>query len=105
MVCFGVDAAEAGICLKATLKEILQLSGDSPIVKCYVDNKSLADSVYSTRLVQDKQLRVDISVLRDMIEQKNIHAVSWVQSAHQLANVLTKRGVSADTLMREIENQ
>ena len=71
-----LDAAEAGLCLKATLKKILQLGGKSPVVKCYVDSKSLVESVYSTRLVQDRRLRID------MMEQKEIHAISLVQSAH-----------------------
>ena len=98
-----LNAAKAGICLKAILKEILQLSGDWPIVKCSVDSKSLVESVYSTRLVQDRRLRINISVLKDMIKQKEIHAISWVQSAHQLANVLTKRSVCPNSLMGALE--
>ena len=76
-----LDAAEAGIYLKATLKEIWQLGGDLLIVKCYIDRKSLIESMYS-RQAQDTRLRINISVIKDMIKQKKIHAISWVQPAH-----------------------
>ena len=37
--------------------------GCPPLVKCYVD-KSLVENLYSTKLVEDKQLRINIAVIR-----------------------------------------
>lgn len=74
-----IDSAEAVIDLGAILKGVVQFSEESPIWKANVDNKALVKPVYSTRLVQDEQLWIDLSVLRDMIEQIDINAMSWIQ--------------------------
>ena len=73
--------------------------GCPPLVKCYVDNKSLVENLYSTKLVEDKQLRINIAVIRDMLERRDLSEVCWVQSARQIANVLTKRGASTELLL------
>ena len=97
-----LDAAEAGIYLASMVTEILNLKDNSPIVRCFVDSKSLVESLYSTKTIEDKHLRINMAVLRDLLERKEIHAVSWVQSAHQLANCLTKRGADAGALLAAI---
>ena len=67
-----LDGAEAAVLLSHMITEV----ACQPIVKCFVDNRSLVDSVYSTKFVEDKHLRIDIAVLRDMVERKEIHSVS-----------------------------
>ena len=81
---------------------MLKISRDNIMIKCYVDNKSLVEACYSTKAVEDKHLRINIAVLRDMISNKDISSVTWVQSAQQLAIVLTKRGASADTMVAAV---
>jgi hypothetical protein len=93
-----LDAAESGIFVANMISELLNIGSHRPTVKCFVDNKSLVESLHSTKNVDDKQLRINVAVLRDMIEKKDI-AVSWVQSAKQLANALTKRGADASLLL------
>ena len=73
-----------------------------PLVKCYVDNKSLVENLYSTKLAEDKQLLINIAVIRDMLERRDLSEVCWVQSARQIANVLTKRGASAELLLSAV---
>ena len=67
-------------------------------VKCFVDNKSLVEAIYSCRCVEDKRLRIDIAVLQDMIGHREIDEVVWLESSLQLADCLTKRGASTDRL-------
>ena len=71
-------------------------------MKCFVDNKSLVEAAYSSKLVEDKHLRIDLAVLRDMLHRRELTSVAWVQSARQLADVLTKRGAKADPLLSVI---
>ena len=97
-----LDCAEAGVYVAKLLSESLKKSILSFPVKCFVDNKSLVESVYSTKAVEDKYLRINISVLRDMLASKDIHSVSWVRATKQLANVLTKRGASGDALLSAV---
>ena len=67
-------------------------------VNCYVDNKSLVDALSSTKRVEDRRLRIDLAVLEDMLAKKEINSVLWIASRQQLADCLTKRGVSTERL-------
>ena len=57
------DAAEAEIYTKHIISEILAVGAHDPIMKCFVDNKSLVESVHSTKAIEDKKLRIDMAVL------------------------------------------
>ena len=70
-----LDVAEAGVLVRKLLK---QSHGVALIIKCYVDNRSLVDSVYSTTNIEDKMLRISMAVWCDIILQKTIHQVLWV---------------------------
>ena len=96
-----LEAAEAGVYLATLFKQILNLS-DGPIVKCFVDNKSLVDSLNSTTTVEDKLLRINMAVLKDMLHRRDLHSVTWVRTAHQLANALTKKGACPLKLIEAI---
>ena len=72
------------------------------LIKCFVDNKSLVENLYCTKLVDDKQLRINIAVIRDMLERGDLSEVCWVQSARQMTNVLTKRGARAELLLSAV---
>jgi hypothetical protein len=98
-----LDAAESGIFVANMLSELLNIGSSRPTVKCFVDNKSLVESLHSTKNVDDKHLRINIAVLRDMIEKRDI-TVSWVQSAKQLANALTKRGADTGLLLSVVQD-
>ena len=91
-----VDCASAAIYIRHIIEELTE-PGELPI-NLYTDNKSLLDTLSSAKSVDDRRLRIDIAVLQDMIQKKEIRTVSWVDSAHQLANCLTKRGASAEHL-------
>ena len=85
------------------LAEVLLLKHRPP-VKCYVDNKSLVEALHSTKSVEDKHLRIDVAVLRDMMQRKDISEVSWIQAAKQLANPLTKAGASTRELLAAVQH-
>ena len=50
-------------------------------------------------MVEDKQLRINIAVIKDMLERGDLSEECWVQSARQIANVLTKRGANPELLL------
>ena len=56
------------------------------------------DALSSTKRVEDRRLRIDLAVLEDMLAKKEISSVSWIASRQQLADCLTKRGVSTACL-------
>ena len=89
--------------LKAVLQELKVLHCDSPVM-CYVDSKSLSESLYSTKLVADKRLRIDIAAIKQVIDRKLVTQVNWCSSGNQLADVLTKRGVNPSKLLGVLES-
>ena len=99
-----LDGAEAGILISSLITEVLCLGNKQPVVKCYVDNKSLVESVYSTKTIEDKHLRINMAVLRDMLSRGDLFSVSWVQSSCQLANALTKQGANVDSLIAAVSS-
>ena len=67
------------------------------------DSKSLIESVYSTRKVRKKTMRVVISSLQQKLKQRTIEDIEHVSSQFQLADILTKKGVSSFMLLKSLE--
>ena len=90
-----VDMAEACMFYRKLLLEILQLSDDPANVKitCRTDNSCLYDAVHSTTQILDKRLRIEMAILREMLDRKEITDISWVPADVQVADALTKKGV------------
>ena len=99
-----LDGAEASILIAAMLTEILNLQRNRPIVRCFVDNRSLVDAVYSTKVIEDKLLRINMAVLRDLLLRRELHDVSWVPTSCQLADALTKKGADAEPLIEAVSH-
>ena len=97
-----LDCAEEGYHLAGLISELFNI----PRLKvyCYVDNKSLVDALKSSKMVEGKRLRVEVAVLQEMIAKREISDVIWVPTASQLANCLTKGGVSAKSLLEAISS-
>ena len=103
-----VEAAEACFWLSGILKEILFDSQDrSPQynTECRTDSHQLYDAVYSIRPVLEKRLRIDIAILKKMIERKEVTHIKWIYKKYQLADSLTKRGVSPHNLIRVFDER
>ena len=86
--------------IKAMFLEILNVDAHNQIlpIKCVTDSKSLHDAVYSTKTLAEKQLRIELCAIRESLEKQEIHSVIWVCSEDQLADCLTKEGVSRQKL-------
>ena len=60
----------------ALLKELLNVNNfDLPIL-AFVDNKNLVESIYSTSLVKNKRLRIDIGVMKETVKTKIVNKIS-----------------------------
>ena len=96
-----VDGLDTAIYLGHILSELLGKTTKNIIsVECFIDNKSLFDNIHSTKLVSEKRLRIDIAVIKQMLERKEIDSVTWVDASHQLSDCLTKRGASCEKLLQ-----
>ena len=84
------------------LSEIL---GEQRIpICCYIDNKSLFENIYSTKMVDEKRLRIDIASIKQMIDRGEVADVKWINAELQIADSLTKRGASNAKLLHVLES-
>ena len=73
-------------------------------IKIFEDSKSLVESIYSTKKVQRKTMRVVISKIQEHLLSGRVIDVQHVCSKDQLGDVFTKKGASPDNLLRVLEN-
>ena len=69
----------------------------------YDDSKSLIESLFSTKKVKRKTMRVVISRIQQLIADRTIKDIRHVSTKDQLADILTKKGVSAERLRQVLE--
>ena len=94
------EGAEICYILRSIIDEIYQLPPEESVqVKCLTHNQSLCDTLYSTKSISDKRLKVNICMICKMIENKEISQVSWIDTKKQLANCLTKQDASSKSLL------
>ena len=92
-----LEGAEASFYIATILKQLVGPSSDIK-VQCFTDNKSLEAALCSSKQVEDKRLRMDISVIDDMLARSEIEKVIWIEGVHQIADGLTKKGVAPDKI-------
>ena len=93
-----VEGLEECLYLKSLLIEIGAFHRNSEII-AYVDNLGLQNALYSTKLVDDKQTRIDVAAIQQMLSANKVSQVLWCPTQKQLANVLTKRGASSGLIL------
>ena len=99
-----VEGCDTGILMSKIVSEIIFGDKNSSIhIHCRIDNKSLYDAAYTTKTISDTRLQIEMSIVREMIEKKEV-IPSWIKSTKQLADVLTKEGSSSATILKILED-
>ena len=99
-----IEAAEQGFFIRSILVELLGICDSEVIpINILIDNRSLYDCIYSTKTIEDKRLLIDISCIRNKVENKEIHRITWVDSKNQLADCLTKNEASSSKLIEVLQ--
>ena len=99
-----VDALEASIYYRRLLLEMLRLE-DIPNnipISCKTDSKALYSSAHTSTQILDKRLRIENAIIREMLEEKSVRDLSWIPTTSQIADGLTKRGVSSSKILDHI---
>ena len=58
--------------------------------------------MHSMKTIQDKRLKIDKGILREMLYIQEISSVEWTDSDKQLADPLTKGGASMNKLIEAL---
>ncbi|ESO90517.1 hypothetical protein LOTGIDRAFT_164106 [Lottia gigantea] len=71
-------------------------------ILCVTDKNSLVDAVNSTKQVNDKRLRLEISSIKELLQSGQISNIIWSETKAQLADCLTKKGASPYYLLKTL---
>ena len=91
------EAADAGFLMASIWQEVFGMSV-LPKVLRRTDNESLKEALYSSKVVSDRCLRVNITRLREMVEEDEIQ-VELIEKRKQLADCMTKKVASTVELL------
>ena len=96
-----VEAAEAGFWI-SDITEIYNLK-QNVLVERRTDSRQIYDAVHSIRAITDKRLRINI-LLQEILLKKKISRIKWFASHEQIADCLTKQGVSYNNLISTLQD-
>ena len=68
--------------------------------ECRTDSHPLYEAVHSIIPILDKRIRIDIAILKEMLERKEPGQIKWIDKNCQFADSLMKRGASSYNLIR-----
>jgi hypothetical protein len=60
-------------------------------VEALTDNKGLWENLHNTRQCDEKLLRNSVALMKEMLENKEVEKIEWVDTTKMLADILTKR--------------
>merc|ERR1712240_725053 len=101
----AVEVAETCTFLSKIIQELLSKVPQKILILILNDNKSLVDHLHSSTSVENKHLRIDIHVLRDMYHNSEIHQFKWIPTELNVANALTKKGCSSLYLTQVLQGR
>ncbi len=68
-------------------------------ITAFIDNRNVVEVVYTTKMIDDKRLRIDLRAIKEMIETHQVESIKWCSGDRQIANCLTKRGTFPHMLL------
>ena len=98
------EGLESGFYYRKMLEDIFGISTKTIPVIAYVDNKSVIEAVYSTKLVDDKRLRVDIAAISQSLAKNEVNEIKWCPGKVHLADCMTKHGTSGYSLLSVLKD-
>ena len=67
------EGLEASVYYRQMLEDILGIKSECIQIEAYVDNKSVIEAILSTRMVEDKRLRVDVAAIQELLKLHDIN--------------------------------
>lgn len=92
------DGLDDALYLSELLAELLRKDVKKITINAKIDNKNLHSLIYSTKVISEKRLRIDIAAIKEMLIRKEISTVEWIPTERQLTDCLTKHGTSCQSL-------
>ena len=74
------------------------------LIKAYVDNQSVVDTLYSTKVIDNKRLHIDIGAIKQLMQRNEVASVKLIPGKKMLADLLTKRGAASFHLLERLQS-
>ena len=84
------DGIDGAVFVNALLSEIYCDNTRSLPTEFITDNQSLVDALKSSKHVSHKRLRIEIGIVKEMVENKQISKIGWIESKKQIADIQRK---------------
>ena len=98
------EGLEASVYYRQMLEDILGIKSKFIQIEAYVDNKSVIEAILSTRMVEDKRIRVDVAAILESLQLHDINRIQWIPGHLHLANVMTKQSASGFHLISVLQS-
>ena len=97
---------EEAIVLRDQLMKLTGFSEELIRIEAFVDCRDTFEAIMSNKKFPkgSRLASIEVAKIKEMIENKQVSKVSWVDTDHQMADVLTKRGVGAEVLVNTIKD-
>ena len=96
------ETMSEAIFIKALLKEMSGEEDGRIPIEIITDSKNLDKSLVGMGLVKDPRLRLDITSIKEMIEQGEVAKIVCVHCKEMIVDCLTMKGASAKKLLELI---
>ena len=96
-----IEGLEDGLYIQHAIKELLDMT--VPIIG-FSDHRGLNEAVRSTKLTDDRRLRIDISAIKEMLKDGIVKEIRFCSSDEQLADSLTKKTSDNKRLLHCLQN-
>ena len=64
----------------------------------------IVDAVQTIRAITDKQLRINIALLQEMLLKREIFRNKWIANHEQIGDCLIKQGASSNNLICTLQD-
>ena len=96
-----LDGVETSLYIKELFKELCKIDLS---VEVYTENQSLVHALKSSKDVNEKCLRINITALKEYISTNAINNSKWIKLSDQLADILTKQSTNLLPLINALND-
>lgn len=99
-----LEGIEEALYIRQILFQVLNITDAHAVpIIVYVDHKGAVESMHSTKLVEDRRLRVDIASIKQYLERREVSDIYACSGDDQIADCLTKKGASGVKLRAALQ--
>ena len=95
-----IEASQKAYWIRCIINEIFPTI-TIPVI-CLTDSKTLYHAVKSSKQIAYKRLSLDLAMIKEKCENKQIENIIWISKEKQMADSRTKKGASCEKLIQAI---